>query len=115
MSYAPAMPMAGYIPAEEIPSVQSEKDWCRMLPPEDQAQQQLQILQILGGVNYTDLGRYTMEQTQLFGNQVTDALKAFHERLDEIERQITARNNELPGKFEYDYLKPSNIPQSINI
>lgn len=115
MSFAPAMPMSGYCPGEDIPKIQSEADWCRMLPPEDQAKQQLQILQILGGVNYTNLGEYREAEKQQLGQEALPALEKFHDRLKEIEQSITDRNNKLPEKFEYNYLKPSNIPQSINI
>ena len=115
MSFAPAMPMSGYVSGVEIPQIQSEEDWCNMLPPEDQAKQQLQILQILGGVNYTTLGDYRPEEKKLLGPDAAEALALFQSRLAEIEQTITDRNNDIPGKFEYNYLKPSNIPQSINI
>jgi arachidonate 15-lipoxygenase len=115
MSFTPAMPMSGYIPGEEIPTIQSEEDWCNMLPPEDQAKQQLQILQILGGVNYTNLGQYRDDQKKRLGADAAEALTQFQNRLAEIELTITKRNDEIPGKFKYEFLKPSNIPQSINI
>ncbi len=115
MSFAPAMPMAGYVPGSVIPMIQSEEDWCNMLPPEDQAKQQLQVLHVLGGVNYTQLGDYRVSERESFGSDAAQALCLFHKRLKEIEQDINDRNNQLPQKFEYSYLKPSLIPQSINI
>ena len=112
MSYAPAQPMAGYLPAEEIPTIDSEEKFCQLLPPKTSANQQLLLLQILGGVNYTHLGGYEKGQ---FDSSLEDDLKRFRTRLNEIDDQIDLRNKELPGKFEYTYLKSENIPQSINI
>lgn len=81
-----------------------------MLPPLDQAQQQLNLLYLLGSVYFTRLGYY--EADYFTDPKVAAPLQAFQSRLQEIEATIDQRNRDRPP---YDYLKPSRIPQSINI
>lgn len=110
MSFAPAMPTAGYTPAQMIGNTSTEADWLNLLPPLDQAQQQLNLLYLLGSVYFTKLGQY--EDGHFTDSKVAAPLQAFQQRLQEIEATIDRRNSERPV---YNYLKPSNIPQSINI
>ncbi len=110
MSFAPAMPTAGYVPAKVIGAEASQKDWFDLLPPLDQAQSQLNLLHLLGSVYFTKLGYY--EDGYFADSKVADLLMTFQNRLQEIEGVIDRRNL---GRPLYDYLKPSNIPQSINI
>ena len=112
MSFAPAMPTAGYIPAlTATDAVTSGYDWLDLLPPLDQAQAQLNLLYLLGSVYFTHLGGYEPQQ---FGDiKVAEPLQAFQQRLDEIAQIIDQRNTERP--WSYEHLKPLNIPQSINI
>jgi hypothetical protein len=44
---------------------------------------------------------------------VKKALESFHEKLDEITKEITKRNE--TRKMPYDVMLPNSIPQSINI
>jgi arachidonate 15-lipoxygenase len=106
MSFAPAMPTAGYaaVTTAELPN------WYDLLPPLDQAQAQLNLLYLLGSVYFTKLGGY--EDGHFTDPVVAPLLQTFQQRLQEIEQTIDQRNQTRPV---YEYLKPSNIPQSINI
>lgn len=107
MSYAPAMPLAGYAPAEV------GREESSLLPPLDQAQKQLNLLSLLGSVYYTQLGKY---DRQHFDNlRVEGPLREFQAKLREIESAIERRNAAMSLPFAYEYLLPSKIPQSINI
>lgn len=110
MSFAPAMPTAGYQTAQAIGPNSTQQDWLNLLPPLDQAQSQLNLLHLLGSVYFTRLGEY--EAGHFTDSGVMEPLKAFQARLKEIEALIDRRNCDRPS---YDYLKPSLIPQSINI
>ncbi|HEY9697419.1 MAG TPA: lipoxygenase family protein [Trichocoleus sp.] len=110
MSFAPGMPTAGYLPAKAIASEATQKDWLNLLPPLDQAQSQLNLLYLLGSVHFTQLGNY--DPNYFTDPKVTAPLTVLQNRLKAIEVTIDQRNQTRP---EYNYLKPSNIPQSINI
>jgi arachidonate 15-lipoxygenase len=110
MSFAPAMPTAGYETAKAVGAGTTKQDWLNLLPPLDQAQQQLNLLYLLGSVYFTKLGDY--EDGYFTDVKTAEPLQAFQTRLQEIEAIIDRRNSERPP---YEYLKPSNIPQSINI
>lgn len=110
MSFAPAMPTAGYETAKVVGVGTSKQDWLNLLPPLDQAQQQINLLYLLGSVYFTNLGNY--EDGYFSDSKVAEPLQMFQKRLQDIEEIIERRNLERPA---YDYLKPSNIPQSINI
>lgn len=110
MSFAPAMPTAGYAPAKAVGAGTTKQDWLDLLPPLDQAQQQLNLLYLLGSVYFTRLGEY--ENGYFTDSKVAKLLQAFQKRLQDIEKIIDRRNCDRPV---YNYLKPSNIPQSINI
>jgi arachidonate 15-lipoxygenase len=110
MSFAPAMPTAGYEAAKAIGSQTPQSDWFDLLPPLEQAQSQVNLLYLLGSVYFTKLGYY--ENDYFTDSKVAEPLKAFQKQLTEIDGIIDRRNLNRP---DYDYLKPSNIPQSINI
>ncbi|MGK7904862.1 MAG: lipoxygenase family protein [Hormoscilla sp.] len=114
MGYAPAMPLAGYAPATDVAGLASEQEYLDLLPPLDQARQQLNLGYLLGSVYYTQLGKYGA--LHFHNHQVKASLRDFQEQLRDIEKAIGQRNEEatyLP--YAYDYLLPSKIPQSINI
>jgi len=103
MSFAPAMPLAGYAPAP------SDGAWLAMLPPLDQALTQLNLGTLLGSVHYTRLGQY--DDGHFTDAKIVTALGRFQAALAAIEEMMN-RN----GLAEtYPYLLPSLIPQSINI
>lgn len=112
MSYAPAMPLAGYAPAPtgEI----TEEDWKAMLPGLDQALIQANILTLLGGVYYTRLGEY--REGTFDEPREKLALEHFQEQLEAVEATIRERNrNGLRADAPYVHLLPSRLPASINI
>jgi arachidonate 15-lipoxygenase len=108
MSFAPAMPTAGYEPTQAIAA--GTADWLKLLPPLNQAQTQLNLLYLLGSVHFTKLGFY--DEGHFTDPRVAAPLQAFQKRLQTISDLIDGRNRNRPV---YDYLKPINIPQSINI
>lgn len=108
MSFAPAMPTAGYVPARSI--AEGSVNWFDLLPPLDQAQSQLNLVYLLGAVYFTKLGYY--DRGHFTDPRVAAPLQAFQQRLQAINAIIDDRNKHRPV---YDYLKPDNIPQSINI
>ncbi|WP_138501512.1 lipoxygenase family protein [Nostoc sp. PA-18-2419] len=110
MSYAPALPLAGYLPASKLKTQVTEQDYLNLLPPLDQAQRQLNLLSLLGSVYYNRLGDYP--KGYFTNPQVKPLLQAFQENLQQVEDTINQRNLHRPP---YKYLLPSRIPQSINI
>ncbi|MEH2089424.1 lipoxygenase family protein [Nostoc sp.] len=110
MSYAAAIPMAGYLPASTLKREVTEQDYLNLLPPLDQAQRQYNLLSLLGSVYYNKLGDY--QQGYFTDQKVKPLLKAFQSNLQEVEDTIKQRNLHRPP---YEYLLPSKIPQSINI
>lgn len=103
MSFAPAMPLAGYGPAT------AAEPWLGMLPPLDQALTQLNLGTLLGSVHYTKLGQY--HSGYFTDPRVHAALGKFQAALTAIEDSM--KRNGLATT--YPYLLPSLIPQSINI
>ncbi|NER25803.1 MAG: lipoxygenase [Symploca sp. SIO1C2] len=110
MSFAPSMPTAGYIPAKSLGPDTTEQDYLDLLPPLQQAQTQLNLLYLLGSTYFTKLGEY--ESGHFSNPEVKEPLQAFQQKLEEIEEVIEKRNFGCPN---YQYLRPSKIPQSINI
>lgn len=110
MMYAPALPLAGYMPASTLQGEVSEQDYLQLLPPLDQAQRQLNLLYLLGSMYYNTLGTYP--QNHFTDARVRPLLRSFQAKLNQIEATIQQRNQERPA---YEYLLPSRIPQSINI
>ncbi|MDY7007454.1 MAG: lipoxygenase family protein [Cyanobacteriota bacterium] len=110
MSYAAAVPLAGYLPTSILRGEVREQDYLNLLPPLEQAQTQLNLTYLLGSIYYNRLGEYPIEH---FTNpQVKPLLEKFQENLTQIEATIEQRNLNRPL---YRYLLPSRIPQSINI
>ena len=116
-AYTPLAPGAGYTPTANAISAQSESEWLDLLPPLDMAAEQLRLTHALGSVHHTQLGRY---RRRWFlpthrNNEVQERLGSFTLKLGAVEAAINARNARLPLAFQYPYLLPSQIPQSINI
>ncbi|MHC5938617.1 lipoxygenase family protein [Nostoc sp.] len=110
MSYAAAIPTAGYLPASTLKREVTEQDYLNLLPPLDQAQRQYNLLTLLGSVYYNKLGEY--QQGYFTDQKVKPLLQTFHSNLQQVENTIKQRNLHRPS---YEYLLPSKIPQSINI
>ncbi|HUR55518.1 MAG TPA: lipoxygenase family protein [Gemmataceae bacterium] len=110
MSYAPAMPLAGYAPAPTTKTGATEADYMAHLPPRDQAALQMNTGYMLGAVHYSRLGDYAPGH---FGEPRIEAMAArFAAKLDDIERTIAERNEH---RRPYPFMLPSGVPQSINI
>ena len=103
MSFAPAMPLAGYSPTP------SAAPWLAMLPPLDQALTQLNLGTLLGSVRYTKLGQYG--SGYFTDPKVQTALDKFQKALMAIEESM----NNSGLATTYPCLLPSLVPQSINI
>lgn len=110
MSYAPAVPLAGYLPSSILKGEVSEQDYLNLLPPLEQAQSQLNLTYLLGSVYYNRLGEYP--KNHFTDSKVKPLLEKFQENLNQVEATIEQRNLNRP---QYRYLLPSRIPQSINI
>ena len=115
MSFTPAMPLAGYAPAPDGIKKKTAKDWMKMLPALKTAELQLTIGALLGGIYYTRLGEYGKRYFD--DKRVEPHLAEFQAELEEIETDIKQRNKGIlsKGVEAYHYLRPSEIPQSINI
>ncbi len=110
MSYAPAMPLAGYAPAPTQKKGATEADYMAHLPPRDQAALQMNTGYLLGDVHYTRLGHYAPNH---FGEpRLNELASRFAATLDGIEATIAERNRH---RRPYPFLLPSGVPQSINI
>lgn len=110
MSYAPAMPLAGYTPAPATQEGSSVGDYLKLLPPLDIAELQMEVLYLLGSVYFTKLGDYG--DNYFAEPAIQGFLKQFQQDLLGIEAEINQRNK---TRTPYEFLLPSKIPQSINI
>ncbi|MBI3231426.1 MAG: hypothetical protein HYZ45_15045, partial [Burkholderiales bacterium] len=118
MTYAPSVTGAGWNHAPNQIAGHTEHDWVSLMPPIDIAMDQLNILYLLGSVYYRRLGEYKSNHfpylTWFRDKKVDEPLARFNAHLEEIEAQITKRNEEREPN-PYPYLLPSQIPPSINI
>jgi arachidonate 15-lipoxygenase len=111
MSFAPAMSGALWSPPPTAPGQRAEEhDWLSLLPPENVALAQAEVLYTLGSVRHAPLGEY-----ELFGDPRIDTVLVprFQESLAALERSIAERNQQ--RRIAYTQLVPSTIPRSINI
>jgi arachidonate 15-lipoxygenase len=110
MSYAPAMPLAGYAPAPTTKKGATEADYMDQLPPRDMAVLQMNTGYMLGNTHYTRIGEY--DKGYLREPRLEELAGRFAARLNDIERTIAERNQH---RRPYPFLLPSGVPQSINI
>ncbi len=118
MTYVPAMDAAVWGDARPDEDA-SEEGWLSTLSPLDGARTQLGLLHVLGGVYYRPLGDYRSNDFP-YGDWFRDSritddggpLDAFRKALGEIDERIDERNR---SREPYNFLKPSQIPTSINI
>lgn len=120
MTYAPAITGAAWSPVPAAGTSQSEADWLKLLPPIAEAQEQLNVLWLLGSVHYRPLGDYRVnhwpylpwfEDPKII--RPRGPLADFKAALKQVEAKIDARNQ--TRAVPYPYLQPSLIPTSINI
>ncbi|MEM8638804.1 MAG: lipoxygenase family protein [Cyanobacteria bacterium P01_G01_bin.54] len=115
MSYTPAMPLAGYSLAPTTTAgSSSDQDLIQLLPTLDIALAQLNLTYLLGSVYYTKLGYYSQDFKNDLNESQKTALSDFQTNLEYIEGEIEKRNKK-NSDVTYEYLIPSQIPQSINI
>jgi arachidonate 15-lipoxygenase len=116
MSYAPNMPgcLMGPLPASYVGS--TAQSYMQLLPPQELARVQQGLTLLLGAIHHTELGGYGTEgplkRPWFSDREVQEQLTAYQGALQGVEEQIIERNH---GRPAYDYLRPSLIPQSINI
>lgn len=114
MGYAPAYPLGCYSPGYKNDG--TPHNAFDLLPSLKQAQDQIDVLYLLGSVYFTKLGEYS---NRLFKSspekelEIKNALQVFKNRLAKIEASIVERNKD--KNQCYQFLQPSKIPQSINI
>lgn len=120
MSYAPALAGALWGPLPSRGELCSVDTWRELLPPTKTAMEQIDILGVIGAVYYTRLGHYKKKQfadpdtsCNSWPQEIKTAHTAYMKRLKEIDAAIVSR--EKNHDLKYDYLRPGNIPQSINI
>ncbi len=102
------MPYAAYHPIPEDGGVDM-KTLMKILPPYEQAALQLKWTEILTSYHYDRLGHYDVKFED---PQAQSLVEQFQQELEQVERQIDSRNDSRP--LRYDYLKPSQITNSIN-
>jgi arachidonate 15-lipoxygenase len=119
MTYAPELTGAGWQNAPTKQDRNSEQQWLKMLPPINLAQEQLSILHLLGSVHYRPLGDYRSNHfpyLEWFEDKAVikkdGPLALFQAELSKLQSVIAARNQK---RISYEFLLPSNIPNSINI
>jgi arachidonate 15-lipoxygenase len=102
---------------QQASAIADEAQWLELLPPLDMAALQLRLSYTLGSVHYTQLGRYDLPWFLATNHnvEIQERLGSFHHKLGTMEAAINARNARLPLAFQYPYLLPSQVPQSINI
>jgi len=110
MTYVPQFPLAGYLPAPLDTNVGPEQ-FLEMLAPLENATLQIDVLTLLGSIYHTQLGQYAVDH--FVDLRVQTPLYRFRKRLKDIESEISQRNETLT--YPYNTLRPSCIPQSINI
>ncbi|MFD8500918.1 lipoxygenase family protein [Amycolatopsis sp. NPDC059657] len=109
MSFLPANPLAGYT-EEPRGRDHTEADWLAHLPPLDVAVQQFCVMTFLGSVHHTLLGDY---EDDFRRTPIAVAQRGFLSDLAAAEDEIAQRNRR--RAHSYEYLKPSQIPNSTNI
>ena len=77
-----------------------------------QALSQQTALTFLGKVHHTVYGNYDLKKLSL-PEELKPHLSTFQSTLQNIEKEIIVRNK--MEIFAYDFLRPSTIPQSINV
>ncbi|AUB36606.1 loxA, arachidonate 15-lipoxygenase [Nostoc flagelliforme CCNUN1] len=108
MAFVPNMPYAAYHPIPETKGVDLETIM-KILPPFKQAADQVMWTEILTSFHYDKLGFYDEEFADPLAQEI---VVQFQHNLHQIERQIDIRNQTRP--IPYNYLKPSQIINSIN-
>jgi arachidonate 15-lipoxygenase len=111
MAYMPNMPLAAYRDAPKSTQNLSAEDFLDILPSLAQSDTQMNMTHLLGSIYYTTLGQYA--ENHFTDPRVQQPQQTFMNQLKKIELIINQRNE--TRATQYESLKPSKIPQSINI
>ncbi len=115
VSWAAGFPLANFAPPPSS-VVANARDLYALLPPLDIAQFQLDLGHLLGTLHHTRLGEYPRRWAGLKGwfqdPRVAAPLGRYRRELERLEGEIVRR---VDGICPYHHLRPSLIPQSINI
>lgn len=106
----PYQPLSAFAPVPTQLGL-SEEDALEFLPPVNLAIDQTHTMNFLGNTHHTQLGGYPLGTFS--DKSIVPALWKFQYRLNRIESEIDSRNE--GRRLPYPFLKPSMIPQSINI
>ncbi len=115
LAFVPNVPLAAYgkIP-ESKGEIPDEKTLMEFLPPQDQADAQLKVVNFLSFYRYDCLGYYDESfHVAFMGNpHIKLLVQQFQQDLRLVEKEIEVRNR---GRYvPYPYLKPSLIPNSTS-
>ncbi len=108
MAFVPNMPYAAYHPIPDSKGIDMET-MMKLLPPFKRAADQVMWTDILTSYHYDKLGFYDEDFADPLAQEI---LLQFQQNLQEVERQIEINNQSRP--IPYNYLKPSQIINSIN-
>lgn len=110
MAFVPNIPLATYANPPSRDAEINEETILNILPPQKLAAKQLELMRTLSVFRPNRLGYPDSEFVDVRAQKV---LKKFQVRLEEIEQQISVRNE---TRLEpYLFLLPSNVPNSLNI
>lgn len=112
MAYAPAVAGGLWKTPPTSTETAGLERWVETLTPTTTAIEQIRILGVIGAVYYTQLGQYRRGEMPS-DKPIQDALNEYKNDLERIETKI--KNRESKSVIKYDFLRPSKIPQSINI
>ncbi len=113
MAYIPNMPQAVYTDIKAKGEIADEKALMKFLPPKEQADAQIKIVNYLSFYRYDRLGYYDeVFNLAMRETPVKMMIQQFQQNLQEIEQQIDAHNRQ--RIIPYPYLKPSLVPNSFS-
>ena len=108
MAFVPNMPYAAYHPIPDSKGIDMET-MMKLLPPFKRSADQVMWTDILTSYHYDKLGFYDEDFADPLAQEI---ILQFQQNLQEVERQIDINNQSRP--IPYNYLKPSQIINSIN-
>jgi arachidonate 15-lipoxygenase len=110
MAFAPNMPAALWSDPRPDAAGVPRRDRFPLEPSKDKASYQIDTVAKLALFHFDQLGHYGLPFPDL---RAENAAARFRQRLADIDREIDHRNE--GRRVRYEYLKPSNIPNSISV
>ena len=111
MATIPNMPAAAYCPFVKTDIPKTDDDLLKFLPPGENALQQVEVVAALTAYHYDRLGFYDKHDFE--DKTINGFITQFQQELDLVEKRIDVRNTR--RDFNYKFLKPSEILNSISI